>query len=221
MATPESNPREIEIADLHAVGELIYQLVRRAEGSGIASWPLRMSPEWSSIFRQKAEDWLKLCDDLLDPTDSRIRTMTLEDLEVKLIELEPKSTISTRAAVSACAAISVAAILSYLYFGSGGKTVKPGEASTGLKQPANDARLARIEKRLEDWEVFFRLKSPSGTNSQPLKLTEPSVTTKGWLLKEVKKMESAYKNAGGRLSDQDFENRIARLQKKISSTQEW
>src|SRR6185295_3188527 len=75
VATGGSNPRETEIADLHAIGELIYQLVRGPKVSGAASWPLKSTPEWSTVFRQKAEDWLKLCDDLLDPTDARIRTM--------------------------------------------------------------------------------------------------------------------------------------------------
>src|SRR5712692_6549433 len=88
-----------EIADLRAIGEIIYQLVRRRELADSAHWlilPIEASKEWSDLFGKAAERWRGLCNRLLDPNLST-ETYTLERLAGELAMLEPKPPVSRRA----------------------------------------------------------------------------------------------------------------------------
>ncbi len=62
------SPAEMETEDLHAVGQILYQLVMRKvedrkEGF---PFPVRSSPEWDGLG-DKDGFWLRLCNRLLDP----------------------------------------------------------------------------------------------------------------------------------------------------------
>ncbi len=88
-----------ELADLRAIGEIIYQLVRRRELADSAHWlilPIEASKEWSDLFGKAAERWRGLCNRLLDPNLST-ETYTLERLAGELAALEPKPPVSRRA----------------------------------------------------------------------------------------------------------------------------
>jgi len=88
-----------EIADLRAIGEIIYQLVRRREIADSTNWlilPIEASKEWSDLFGKDAELWRGLCNRLLDPNLST-ETYSLEKLAGELAALEPKPPVSRRA----------------------------------------------------------------------------------------------------------------------------
>src|SRR6266446_2001485 len=88
-----------ELPDLRAVGEIIYQLVRRREIADSTDWlilPIEASKEWGELFGKSAEVWRGLCNRLLDPNLST-ETYSLEKLAGELAALEPKPPVSRRA----------------------------------------------------------------------------------------------------------------------------
>src|SRR5216683_4332444 len=95
----EAEAARYEIADLRAIGEIIYQLVRRRELADATNWlilPIEASKEWSDLFGKDAELWRGLCNRLLDPNLST-ETYSLEKLAGELAALEPKPPVSRRA----------------------------------------------------------------------------------------------------------------------------
>ena len=105
-----SEAAHYEVADLHAVGQIIYQLVRRrevADASDHSILPLQPSAEWTSIFGKETEAWLSLCNRLLDPnlsTDS----YSLEQLAGALADLRSKPAVSGKALVMAAVGVVIA-----------------------------------------------------------------------------------------------------------------
>ena len=55
-----------QAADLHALGDLIHQLVLRRPFAGDAAWPIPDGPEWGRLGAG-GRQWQKLCSDLLAP----------------------------------------------------------------------------------------------------------------------------------------------------------
>lgn len=104
--------RAYELSDLHALGEIMYQLVRRKEVEGTAHWPLVSSPEWSNLFGETADAWRELCNKLLDPQLSA-HPITLEELEVELARLEPKPPVSKSVLVAIVTAVLLLAVAGY------------------------------------------------------------------------------------------------------------
>jgi Sulfatase-modifying factor enzyme 1/PEGA domain len=107
-----SEAARYEVADLHAIGQIIYQLVRRREvedASDHSILPLTPSAEWTSIFGQETDAWLSLCNRLLDPNLST-DAYNLERLEADLVKLEPKPAVTGRMLALAAAAM-IAAIV--------------------------------------------------------------------------------------------------------------
>jgi len=105
-----------EVADLHAVGQIIYQLVRRREvedASDHSILPLTASAEWTSIFGRETDAWLSLCNRLLDPNLS-IENYTLERLETQLAQLAPKPPVTGKMLALAALAV-VAAIIGVVF----------------------------------------------------------------------------------------------------------
>ena len=74
--------RAYELSDLHALGEIMYQLVRRKEVEVMSHWPLVPSPEWSNLFGEMADAWRDFCNKLLDP-QLPVHPITLEELEAE------------------------------------------------------------------------------------------------------------------------------------------
>src|SRR6185369_17104158 len=105
-------PQVHEHSDLHALGEIMYQLVRRKEVEGTAHWPLAPSPEWSNLFGETADAWRELCNRLLDPQLS-VQPITLEELEAELAKLEPKPPLSTKVLMAIVALVLLLGVGSY------------------------------------------------------------------------------------------------------------
>jgi len=76
-----------ELADLHAIGEIIFQLVRRREIRAVTQWPLHSSEEWTRLGKQ-GEQWRELCNRLVDPQVT-LRVLDLEKLRSELAGLRP------------------------------------------------------------------------------------------------------------------------------------
>jgi hypothetical protein len=107
-----SESARYEVADLHAIGQIIYQLVRRREvedASDQSILPLTPSAEWTSVFGNETDAWLSLCNRLLDPNLST-DTYNLERLEADLASLQPKPAVTGRRLALAAAAV-IAAIV--------------------------------------------------------------------------------------------------------------
>ena len=87
-----------ESADLHAIGQVIYQLVRRREvedATDQSILPLMPSAEWTSVFGKDTEAWLSLCNRLLDP-NLALESYNLEKLVAELARLQPKPPVSMK-----------------------------------------------------------------------------------------------------------------------------
>ena len=76
-----------ELADLHAIGDIIFQLVRRREARALTQWPLQASEEWTRLGKQ-GERWRELCNKLVDPQVT-LEQFDLEKLRSELDSLQP------------------------------------------------------------------------------------------------------------------------------------
>lgn len=97
-APDEPSPGAHELADLRALGLILYQLVYRREITDDASWlilPVEMSREWTVQFGKAAPRWLELCNRLLDRR-SGLEQFNLGLLESQLQALAPKPAVSRR-----------------------------------------------------------------------------------------------------------------------------
>jgi len=107
-----SESARYEVADLHAIGQIIYQLVRRrevADASDHSILPLTPSAEWTTIFGKETEAWLSLCNRLLDPNLST-DTYNLERLEADLAKLQPKPAVTGKVLALAAVAMIAAVV---------------------------------------------------------------------------------------------------------------
>ena len=85
-----------ELADLRAVGELIYQLALRRKVDFSTGWvivPVEATKEWTGLFGKNTSVWLDLCNKLLDPHLS-LNNYSLEKLEAELRSLKPKRPVA-------------------------------------------------------------------------------------------------------------------------------
>ena len=100
-----------ELADLRAIGELLYQLVLHRKADFSSGWvivPVEATKEWSDLFGERTQAWLALCNRLLDPHLEQ-QDYTLEKLQSDLLALKPKQSIAVLA-VSAAAAVVLASL---------------------------------------------------------------------------------------------------------------
>lgn len=67
-----------DVVDLHALGELIYQLVLLRTGRAMSGWPAPEGPEWTRLGKG-GEQWRQLCNRLLNPNLAP-GLLALEDL---------------------------------------------------------------------------------------------------------------------------------------------
>jgi hypothetical protein len=85
----EHDPAHLEREDLHAIGDLIYQMVRRKSLSGRDHWPIDLNADWNAALGNAAPRWLVLCNELLDP-NVNLETLNLEVLQRRLTALKPR-----------------------------------------------------------------------------------------------------------------------------------
>jgi len=105
-----------EMADLNAIGQIIYQLVRRreiADALDHSILPLQPSNEWTDIFGKRTGDWLKLCNRLLDPNLS-VEDFGLEELAQALEGLKPKPPVTGRM-LAVAASLTVVVIAGLMF----------------------------------------------------------------------------------------------------------
>lgn len=81
-----------ELADLQALGMLIYALVMHKQWR-MGTWPIPSTPEWKKLGR-KAAGWLEMCNKLLD-MDVR-NVPTLEQVGAMVSKLRPRKSIFVR-----------------------------------------------------------------------------------------------------------------------------
>jgi hypothetical protein len=93
VAGEAADATTLELADLKALGQTLYQLVRRKTVTASEEWegmilPLDLGPEWTAAFGKNAPRWLSVCNRLLD------RHLTLEQLDLSKLERELESFVS-------------------------------------------------------------------------------------------------------------------------------
>jgi hypothetical protein len=145
----ETEAARYEVADLRAIGEIIYQLVRRRQMSDSAGWlilPIEASREWTELFGKDADAWRTICNRLLDP-NLAAASYTLEQLEQNLAPLAPKPPVSREALLVAAGVVVVglAGIILFVLFGNRASvritSDPPGAAVTINGQPKGTAPL--------------------------------------------------------------------------------
>lgn len=144
----------LEKADLRAIGEILYQLVRcrpLEEGSEWLILPIASSTEWTSMFGRQSDAWLRLTNRLLDPASD----LNLARLVSELAAIAPKPAVSKPMLAGLAAALLLVvggAVFGYLRMSKGALTVsvEPPEATVQATfssgQPAVEGR-GRLEAR--------------------------------------------------------------------------
>lgn len=115
LAGDEKDAAAYELADLRAVGELIYQLVLRRKVDFSTGWvilPVETSREWTELFGKQSSDWLNLCNKLLD-TRLSLDLYSLEQLQAHLLRLKPRRPIGVTVAPLAAGALLAAGVVVY------------------------------------------------------------------------------------------------------------
>ena len=79
------DPKMGNVPDLHAIGELSYQLVLHRPGKAMGGWPAPEAKEWDRLGKNGA-DWRQLCNRLLNPNLAP-GLLTFEDLAGDLKKL--------------------------------------------------------------------------------------------------------------------------------------
>jgi hypothetical protein len=135
-----------EAADLNAIGQVIYQLVRRRQIEDAADQsilPLVPSAEWTSIFGKDTDAWLSLCNRLLDPNLS-LETFNLERLEAELAKLRPRPAVTAKVIAMAAAGLLLAGVAGFYFVRASGRgeliiSSRPAGAQIRLTAPSGKA----------------------------------------------------------------------------------
>ena len=137
-------PGRCELADLRAIGLILYQLVRKREVSEDDDWvivPLEASKEWTDLFGASTGAWLEIGNALLDRNLSLDR-YNLEKLSSALVALQPKPPVSRRTLMLAAAVLllGVAGLLFFVW-SSGWTTIQIAIVGPGGVDGPGDARV--------------------------------------------------------------------------------
>jgi formylglycine-generating enzyme required for sulfatase activity len=102
------DPKQGDVVDLHALGELIYQLVLLRTGRAMSGWPAPEGPEWTRLGRC-GEQWRQLCNRLLNPNLAP-GLLALEDLaeDVRKLKVGRKLPLAVLVGVAAVLAAGAA-----------------------------------------------------------------------------------------------------------------
>ena len=159
----EAEAARFEIEDLRVIGEIMLQLVRQratASDEKFLILPILSSPEWTRIFGKTTDQWLALCNALLDPNLSPGQ-LTLEQLVSKLEQLRIKPRVSP-------VAIATLAALLVVFIGGGVFTTR--HFNRGTLQITTDPPGAEIKLQVNG---PFQTFGKTGAEGKPL-------TIKGW-----------------------------------------
>jgi len=139
-----SSAADFEVADLQAIGRIIYQLVRRRELADAEQWmtlPIQMSREWTDTFGKDAQAWLDLCNRLLECRS--LDFYSLDRLASDLKGLQPKAVLSPALIVGAVVLVVAAMGVA---FGMRGRKAAPAAApaAQGPKPARTNAPPRRV-----------------------------------------------------------------------------
>ncbi len=107
-----------ELADLRAVGELLYQLALHRKADFSSGWvilPVEATKEWTDLFGKRTAEWLELCNRLLDPTLGS-QDYSLEKLEADLLVLKPKQSAAVFMVPAVAALVVISLAAGYFFF---------------------------------------------------------------------------------------------------------
>ena len=152
-----------ELADLRALGELIYQFVFRRKVDFSTGWvilPVEATKEWTGLFEKKTADWLALCNKLLDRNLS-LEDYSLEKFDVDLRSLKPKRPLAVTVVPVAAVLLLAAGVASFLFV----RARNYGTLQVGIDPPGS--RLIIIPTDAAGFED----RQHSRTNAAPLKLS--------------------------------------------------
>jgi hypothetical protein len=114
---PDESAR-YELADLRAIGQLLYQLALHRKADFSSGWvilPVESTREWTDLFGKRAAEWLGLCNRLLDPALSA-QGYDLEKLQAELLALKPKQSPVVLLVPAAAALVLVSLFGGYFLF---------------------------------------------------------------------------------------------------------
>ena len=139
-----TDPVRCELADLHALGILLYQLVRKREVSDEEDWlilPLEASKEWTDLFGASTHAWLEIGNALLDRNQS-LERYSLDQLSQALVALQPKPPVSRRALVMVGVVLALVAVgLTYFMWSNKWTTLQVSIVGPGGIDGPDDARV--------------------------------------------------------------------------------
>lgn len=104
-AAKELSADKGEVADLHAIGELIYQLVAHRAFKALGGWPVPPGKEWDRLGKV-GNGWRELCSELLNP-DLKPGQITLEQITERAASLTPPPKPTLRYVVAAVAVVAL------------------------------------------------------------------------------------------------------------------
>jgi hypothetical protein len=107
-----------ELADLRAVGELLYQLALHRKADFSSGWvilPVEATKEWTDLFGKRTAEWLALCNRLLDHALGS-QNYSLEKLEADLLALKPKQSTAVFVVPAVAALVVVSMAAGYFLF---------------------------------------------------------------------------------------------------------
>ena len=147
LASGELDPKQGNVADLHALGELIYQLVLHRPGRAMGGWPAPESKEWT-VLGKSGDQWRQLCNRLLNPNLAP-GLLTMEDLADDLDKLsEGSKLLSARVLVVAAAVLLLAAAGAIGYVALSGKD--------GKKKDSTVFVLKDWQRLCNEWDGWLR-----------------------------------------------------------------
>lgn len=104
-ASKEIGADKGEVADLHAIGELIYQLVVHRAFKALGGWPVPPGKEWDRLGKV-GSGWRELCSELLNP-DLKPGQITLEQIAERAVALTPPPRPVLRYVFAAVALVAI------------------------------------------------------------------------------------------------------------------
>lgn len=120
------DPKAGDVPDLHAVGELIYQLVLHRTGKAMGGYPAPDSKEWGALGKNGTA-WRQLCNRLLNPNLAP-GLLSFEDLAEDVEKLRERvggPSVKVVVAASLAAMVVVAAIvIPWIIGGNNGEQVR-------------------------------------------------------------------------------------------------
>lgn len=165
-----SSAAQYEAADLRAVGKILLQLVRQREITDEDDFhilPILTSPEWTNLFGKDTEQWLALCNRLLDP-NLTAGQYTLEQLVQDLEALRAKPAVPRGVLIGGGVAVLLllaGGCFAWFHFKRGGVAVvsEPPGADIKLEAGGQTRTLGKaplVAKGLDKGEVRLMAELP-------------------------------------------------------------